>query len=151
LVLDGVYTTDGPDSIPVFHTAPPLTQDEVQRVRQSIHRRINRVLNAHGLLSSPGSDPSPITDEQDSLLPFLQAASMQSRVALGPDSGRPIPRLADHTAATPGPHSLPPLTSNEQGYSLSRRPLTSPQPIAPYASASAGIFPAHLSPKAASP
>ncbi|MFT7484245.1 MAG: hypothetical protein ACI9F9_000085, partial [Candidatus Paceibacteria bacterium] len=33
--------------------------DEVQRVRQSIHRRINRVLNAHGLLSSLGSDPSP--------------------------------------------------------------------------------------------
>ncbi|MFT4648472.1 MAG: hypothetical protein ACI9X4_001697, partial [Glaciecola sp.] len=23
LVLDGVYTTDGPDSIPVFHPAPP--------------------------------------------------------------------------------------------------------------------------------
>ncbi len=39
-----LYTTDNPDSIPVFHPAPPLTQDEVQRVRQSIHRRINRVL-----------------------------------------------------------------------------------------------------------
>jgi hypothetical protein len=118
LVLDGVYTTDGPDSIPVFHPAHPLTQDEVQRVRQSIHRRINRVLNAHGLLPSPGSDPSPPADEHDSLLPFLQAASIQSRVALGPDSGRPIPKLADHADVTTGPHSLPPLTSNEQGYSL---------------------------------
>ncbi|MCP4083423.1 MAG: transposase, partial [Planctomycetaceae bacterium] len=61
LVLDGVYTTDAPDSIPVFHPALPLTQDEVQRVRQSIHRRVNRVLKTHGLLPSPGSDPSPPT------------------------------------------------------------------------------------------
>ncbi|MCP4099908.1 MAG: hypothetical protein GY750_00545, partial [Lentisphaerae bacterium] len=118
LVLDGVYTTDGPDSIPVFHPAPPLTQGEVQLVRQSIHRRVNRVLKAHGLLPSPGSDPSAPTDEHDSLLPFLQAASIQSRVALGPDSGKPIAKLTDHAAATPGQPSLPPLTSNEQGYSL---------------------------------
>ncbi|MCP5021096.1 MAG: hypothetical protein GY930_04895, partial [bacterium] len=29
LVLDGVYTTDGPDTFPTFHPAPPLTQNEV--------------------------------------------------------------------------------------------------------------------------
>ncbi|MCP4106899.1 MAG: IS91 family transposase, partial [Desulfobacteraceae bacterium] len=39
-------------------------------------------------------------------------------MALGPDSGKPIPKLTDHAAAAPGPQSLPPLTSNEQGYSL---------------------------------
>ncbi|MCP4199353.1 MAG: hypothetical protein GY762_19585, partial [Proteobacteria bacterium] len=46
---------------------------------------------------------------------WIQVAS---RIALGPDSGKPIPKLTDHAAATPGQQSLPPLTSNEQGYSL---------------------------------
>ncbi len=66
----------------------------------------------------PALTRHPPPDEHDSLLPFLQAASIESRVALGPDSGRPIPKLTDHAAAIPGPQSPPPLTSNEQGYSL---------------------------------
>jgi hypothetical protein len=59
LVLDGVYTTDGPDAIPTFHPAPSLTQDEVHRVRRDIYRRIDRVLNAHGLVPSPSPLPGP--------------------------------------------------------------------------------------------
>ncbi len=100
---------------------------------------------------SPRETEAYLSDEHDSLLPFLQAASIQSRVALGLDSGRPIPKLTDHAAATPGPQSLPPLTSNEQGYSLARRPPTYPQTTAPYASDFVGMSPAPLSPKAASP
>ena len=32
------------------------------------------------------------SDLDESLVPFVQAASIQSKAALGPESGRPIPR-----------------------------------------------------------
>ena len=45
------------------------------------------------------------SDESDSLLPFVQAASVQSRIALGPESGRPIQSLRDHAAAAASTHA----------------------------------------------
>jgi hypothetical protein len=100
LALDGVYVTDRPGGAPTFHAAPPLTDIEVARVRHDARQRIERLLRARGLLREPGDEPAEVKGADESLLPFLQAASAQSRVAGGPDSGRPIPRLLDPTAVS---------------------------------------------------
>jgi hypothetical protein len=91
--LDGVYVTDGPGRAPTFHAAPTLTDVDVARVHHDARQRIERVLRKRGLLCDPGEVPPPVKGMDESLLPFLQAASAQSKVAGGPDSGRSIPRL----------------------------------------------------------
>ncbi len=57
--------------------------------------RIERILHARGLLRDPGDDPAPVKGEDGSLLPFLSAASVQSRAASGPELGRALERLID--------------------------------------------------------
>ena len=94
----------GPASRPRFHPAPPLTPDELHRVQRDIVRRIERVLRRRGILQDDPASDDGAPEDSDSLLPFVQAASLQSKVALGPDSGRPIPRLID-PAACLGPSS----------------------------------------------
>jgi len=122
LALDGVYVTDGPGRAPTFHTAPTLTDIEVARVHHDARQRIERVLRARGLLCEPGDDPLSVKGADESLLPFLQAASAQSRVAGGPESGRSIPRLIDPTAVGAQQQSVTlqrgALKADSGGYSL---------------------------------
>ena len=70
----------------------------------------------------PGDEPAQVKGADESLLPFLQAASAQSRVAGGPDSGRSIPRLIDPTAVGVEQQSLArergALKADSGGYSL---------------------------------
>ncbi len=104
LFLDGAHVVRGPASRPRFHPAPPLTPDELHRVQRDIVRRIERVLRRRGILQDDPASDAGAPEDSDSLLPFVQAASLQSKVALGLDSGRPIPRLID-PAACLGPSS----------------------------------------------
>jgi hypothetical protein len=99
LVLDGVHVTRGPGGRPQFHAALPLTQDEVRRVHTDAIRRIERMLRSRGLLGDGFEFIEDGSDESESLLPFVQAASVQSLTALGPDSGRPIQTLRGHACA----------------------------------------------------
>jgi hypothetical protein len=122
LALDGVYVTEGPGRTPTFLTAPILTDIEVARVFHDARQRIERVLRVRGLLREPGDEPAPVKGAEDSLLPYLQAASVQSKVAAGENAGRSSPRLVDSSAV----HSdcnrleLPPgaLKVERDGYSL---------------------------------
>jgi hypothetical protein len=122
LSLDGVYITEGPGRTSTFHAAPTLTDIEVSRVHHDTRQRIERVLRARGLLREPGDDPAPVKGADESLLPFLQAASAQSKVAGGPDTGRSIPRLIDPTAVGFERSSLDlqrgALKAESDGYSL---------------------------------
>jgi hypothetical protein len=122
LSLDGVCVTDRPGGAPTFHAAPTLTDIEVARVHHDARQRIERVLRARGLLREPGDEPAEVKGAEESLLPFLQAASAQSRVAGGPDSGRSIPRLIDPSAVGVARQSLAvprgALKAESGGYSL---------------------------------
>ncbi|MEM1449266.1 MAG: transposase [Planctomycetota bacterium] len=99
MFLDGTYIVRGPASRPHFHPASPLTHDELARVQRDIVRRIERVLRDRGILDDGPSFDDGGFDGSESLFPFVQAASLQSRVALGAESGRPIPRLVDPAVA----------------------------------------------------
>ncbi|MEM6675860.1 MAG: transposase zinc-binding domain-containing protein [Planctomycetota bacterium] len=99
LFLDGAYVVRGPASHPRFRPASPLTHDEPARVQRETVRRIERVLRNHGILTDDPSSDGGGFDDSESLLPFVQAASLQSKIALGAESGRPIPRLVDPAVA----------------------------------------------------
>ena len=120
LVLDGVYTTSSPSIPPIFRSAPRLTQSEVERVQRDLTRRIASALRSFHIHAGPDCDPPPIPGSEDSLLPFLLAASIQSRTALGRGSGHPIPRIidppnkGDSRADKP---TTPALTCTRDGYS----------------------------------
>ena len=122
LLLDGVFVTHGPASVPVFHTAPPLEDAEVERVQRDARSRIERIHLARGLLRDPGDEPAPVKGEDESLLPFLCAASLQSRTASGPDSGRALERLVDphlsREASDPARFAPGSLRAESDGYSL---------------------------------
>ncbi|MEM1451435.1 MAG: transposase [Planctomycetota bacterium] len=122
LFLDGTYIVRGAAGRPSFHPAPPLGPDELARVQRDIVRRIERVLRDRGILDSDSSSEGGGFDDSESLLPFVQAASLQSKVALGAESGRSISRLVDPAAAIRPAETcvVPPdeLRCELDGYSL---------------------------------
>ena len=52
LVLDGVHVEDG--GILRFHEAMPPTDDEMDRLLETIDRRVHRLLARRGVLDDPG-------------------------------------------------------------------------------------------------
>jgi hypothetical protein len=88
LALDGVYTSDKGDATR-FLPLPPPSPDEVVRVLTGTARRIARLVAAR----AEGDDDALARDEP--LLATLAAASLRSRVAMGPGAGQRWRRLGD--------------------------------------------------------
>ncbi|MBC8451317.1 MAG: transposase, partial [Planctomycetes bacterium] len=117
LVLDGVYTLSTPFARPVFHEASWIDDDDIERVTKQIHGRVLRLLRRRSLLNDEHEISTEESDEHQGLLPLLQAASIQSRVAQGPDAGARIGRLGllggGEARITPGS-----LCAEVNGFSL---------------------------------
>jgi hypothetical protein len=90
LVLDGAYRSPEGDRALRFHPAPPPTAEELERVLNRVVRGIARAIERRGLCD----EPDPLTEE-DPLLAQLLAASVQSRVAMGPRAGQRVLRFGD--------------------------------------------------------
>jgi len=92
LVLDGVYTSQGLLTAPRFQPAPDIRDEDVAHVTAILHRRIVRYLQRRGRLprAEQAEHDEPAPDEP--LLALLSAASVEGRVALGPESGQPLTR-----------------------------------------------------------
>jgi len=94
LVLDGAFTCPSPHQRAFFHPTAPLEDQDVEELVCTLHRRITRYLQRTGHLPRDPTDPGPIEHEtEEPLLAQLGAASVQGRVALGSQSGRPLTRL----------------------------------------------------------
>jgi len=93
LVLDGVFTSSGPLATPDFYPADSVSDEELCELLVKIRARVLRLLRRRGLVGDEGE----ITEDQDtlhqSLLPVLQAASIQGLVAQGPHAGAGIERI----------------------------------------------------------
>jgi hypothetical protein len=85
LFLDGACAFRGKRT--VFHRACRPTCDELNRLLDTLSRRIVRVLERRGLLIADPEYPSPDW-VPDSSLDHLQAASVAYRIAIGPHAGR---------------------------------------------------------------
>ena len=103
LALDGVYApvaeVGGPSIR--FHALPPPETDEVGKLLRVVAHRILRVLARSGRLREEEDGYAIVSREEDasggveSALASCQAASVRSRIALGPRAGRRVTRLGD--------------------------------------------------------
>ncbi len=126
LVLDGVYA--GPThELGSFLPLPPPETEDVARVLAGAARRILRVLERRDL----EADDDPLTSD-DPLLALLDAASIRSRIATGPETGRPWQRLGDRGSPRRGsqldprgcrPQSLQLLISKGEPPWMERPPM----------------------------
>jgi hypothetical protein len=93
LVIDGVYSSKSPLAPPIFHEAPPLTDQDVVLVTTILHRRILRCLRRLGRIPRDEHDDLAEPELDEPLFAELCAASVPGRVALGPKSGAAVERL----------------------------------------------------------
>lgn len=117
LVLDGVYTAASPFARPEFHEAAELIESDVQHLVETIRARVLSLLRARGLVTDDGDVTLGEANAQGDLLPLFQAASIQGRVAQGPDAGAPLERL-NRISSSGSRFRPPPLCAEVDGFSL---------------------------------
>jgi hypothetical protein len=93
LVLDGVH--DPGDGLR-FRPLPPLSDGEVERVARAVAGGILRLLRRRGLDADADPEESDPLRRDEPLLAALAAASVSSRIALGPSAGQRTLRFGDH-------------------------------------------------------
>jgi len=86
LVLDGLYYQDAERQIR-FQRLPPPSDPEVRQITERIARRIMRLLDRRGLGPQANPDEADRLAMDQPLLAELYAASVQGRVATGPNAG----------------------------------------------------------------
>jgi hypothetical protein len=98
LGLDGVYVEDKGGAL-CFHEIGLPTDDEMDRLLETIEGRIRRLLARRGMPGDvdEGGATDPWQDEAP-VLAGLAAASVQSRRALGPRAGAPVRRMGASAA-----------------------------------------------------
>jgi ribosomal protein S27E len=113
LFLDGAYAFRPKRA--VFHRACQPTGDELNRLLDTLSRRILRVLERRGLLVA---DPVPpyLDLEPGSSLDHLLASSINYRIAIGPHAGRKALTLYSVPPVEQAPHN--PLLAQVTGLSL---------------------------------
>ena len=87
LIMDGVYYEDTNNRI-CFQRLPPPADAEVARVVACIAKKIHRLLERRGL--GPKADPeeADLLPREQPLLAELYSASVQGRIAAGPEAGK---------------------------------------------------------------
>jgi hypothetical protein len=113
LFLDGAYTIRGNRAI--FHRTRRPTGDELNRLLDTLSRRIVRVLERRGLLIVDPAHPS-LDVVSDSSLDHLQTASIAYRIAIGPHAGRKALTLYSVPPVDEAPSN--PLLAQAAGFSL---------------------------------
>jgi len=115
LVIDGVYTAEGPCAKPVFRELDAPTDEELARLLTTLRRRILRLLEKGGKLDESGLSRTEL-EESHPLLAHIAAASIRGRNAFGSRPGSAVERLGDATrTTTPSPREL---CVHEEGFSL---------------------------------
>ena len=117
LVIDGVYTAAGPLARPELHVTGELEPEEVERLLATVRERVLRLLRRRGLWPAAQESGSAEVETPQGLFPFLAAASIQGKVALGPDSGRPVERRGHPAGAAPRSEPRR-LCAAQEGFSL---------------------------------
>jgi hypothetical protein len=117
LFLDGGYynTIQGPR---LWWIDPP-TDAEIQATVVTLATRVIRFLKKRGYFADEADSAMPDEEmNQEELLPELQAASVQSRIALGERRGQRVRRLGALELADFQPELKGPLCAVTQGFSL---------------------------------
>ncbi len=102
LVLDGVFTAADALAAPIFHPATRVTDTDVAKILSTTRSRVLRLCRRLGLMGEGGELGASAPGETQGLLPFLCAASIQGRSALGSLHGARIERYGISPSAVPG-------------------------------------------------
>lgn len=102
LVLDGVYNAADALAAPTFHPATRVTDVDVAKLVFTIRSRVLRLCRRRGLMGEEGELDAGAPEETQGLLPFLCAASIQGRSALGSEHGVRIERYGIPQTEVPG-------------------------------------------------
>ena len=92
LLIDGVYTAPDPHTKPVFHHARRITGTEVAKLLFTIRSRVLRLCRRRGLMGEEELEVC-VDESEQGVLPLFCAASIQGRVAMGPEAGARVSRL----------------------------------------------------------
>jgi hypothetical protein len=116
---DGVFTCSSTDGVRArFHTAPQITDEDIDKLARAIRQRVLRFLRKHGKLpedDAPADDPTTL---EPSVLQVLGAAAVQGRIALGPNAGAYVPRLGRGSLEGGGEFRRGKLCADVDGFSL---------------------------------
>ncbi|MEK7874826.1 MAG: transposase, partial [Pseudomonadota bacterium] len=119
LVLDGAYSHGEEGNPPRFHWLQSLTDDDVKALIKTIALRVVRHLKRHGHFRD---DTQYVADEDTpsgDVMAELQAASVQSKIALGKKKGQKVKRLGSLGKIIDiNPETKAPLCAAIEGFSL---------------------------------
>jgi len=115
LVLDGAYTFT--DDTARFHHAPAPSQAELERLLDTLVRRITRTLVRAGVLVEDPEQPWLDLDV-GSPLEQLAAAAVRYRITVGPLAGRKTMTLHSASAVARDGVTVKALTAARDGFSL---------------------------------
>lgn len=132
VVLDGAYAIPAGDTVgsqpPRFHTLACLTDEDVRSLVKTIALRTVRYLKKKGHFQHDTPYLFPEDTESEEILPELQAASVQARIALGERKGQRVRRLgALDQIENQHAETQAPLCAAIQGFSLHAGILCAPQ------------------------
>jgi hypothetical protein len=117
LVLDGVYAEDDRGLLS-FHVAAPPADEEMDRLIDTIERRIQRLLVRRGVSGDSEGDAADPWREEEPVLADIAAAAVQGRRALGTRTGAAVVRCGSSPeSAQPAP-GLGPCHARWRGFDL---------------------------------
>ncbi len=95
LAIDGIYAAGaGAGGEPEFHELPAPDDDEVADVVADSARRIQMLIKRRGLSDSDFEEADPLFRDNPGLA-AIAAASVQGRIAAGPNAGKRLATLGD--------------------------------------------------------
>lgn len=110
-----------------WRTGPP-TDEDIQTLVATIARRVIRMLRQRGYFAQDVAWAAPETDtHSQTLLPDLQAASVQGRIALGERRGWSVRRAGSGAENRRVPRLTGPLCAEAAGFSLHAAVYCSPR------------------------
>ena len=121
LFLEGGYyeTTSELDQGPKYGWVDPPTDDEIKDMVAVLAYRVIRFLKKQGYFQDDIDSSVPDEDQtREELLPELQAASAQSRIAMGERRGQRVRRLGALEFTDLQPELKGPLCAATSGFSL---------------------------------
>ena len=132
LFLDGGFYESSQDKSldqkPKYAWVEPPTDQEIKDLVETLAKRVIRFLKKKGYFQDDVTESAPEEDQrQEELLPELQAASVQSRIALGERRGQKVRRLGQLKASDFQSELKGPLCAQVLGFSLHAGVYCAPQ------------------------